>query len=138
MRNLLALIGLFVVLFAAVGWYCGWYTLSIHKSGEGKLQIQTEVNTTKVTHDTSGFFQTLGRVLSEKVEKSSPPATAPGSTPGPVAPTPAPPAPAVPTAPAAAPGGPAAAPIPGQPQTPWFDAGWLFSSGRPPVASPRP
>lgn len=135
MRNLLALIGLCVVLFAAVGWYCGWYTLSIHKSGEGKLQIQTEVNTTKVTHDTSGFFQTLGRVLSEKVEKSNPPAVAPGSTPGPVAPAPAAPVPAVPPV---APGGPAAAPIPGQPPAPRFDAGWLFSSGRPSAASPRP
>jgi hypothetical protein len=111
MRNLLALIGLFVVVFVGVGWYCEWYTLDIQKNSEGKLQIQTEVNTNKVSDDASGFFQTIGRLISEKMEREGTPKTAPGSTPGPAT-SPTPPAP-----------------------TNSFSGGWLFFPQRP--TSPR-
>src|SRR5262245_1157615 len=40
MRNLLALVGLLVVGFAIVGWYCGWYTVSINREPDGNLNIK--------------------------------------------------------------------------------------------------
>src|SRR5262245_43439542 len=86
MRNILALIGLFVVGFAAIGWYCGWYTLTIAKDPDGTLQIKTQVDTDKVIEDSSAFFHKVGAVIGQKAEKNSQPATTPGNTPGPIAP----------------------------------------------------
>jgi hypothetical protein len=90
MRNLLALIGLVVVGFAAVGWYCGWYKLTVTKGSEGKPEIKTTVDTDKVTEDSSAFFKRMEQLVTEKVRpedpKTSPPAVTPGNTPGPIAP----------------------------------------------------
>jgi hypothetical protein len=90
MRNLLALIGLLVVGFAGIGWYCGWYKLSVSKGTEGKPEIKTTVDTDKVADDSAAFFKRMGQLVGEKVRQSDPkggqPATTPGATPGPVAP----------------------------------------------------
>lgn len=43
MRNLLALIGLAVIVFGVVGWYNNWYTISVDKS--------------KVLKDTEKWYQ---------------------------------------------------------------------------------
>jgi hypothetical protein len=80
MRNLLALLGLLVVGFAAVGWYCGWYKLSINREPDGNLQIKTNVNTDKVVDDTSGFFRKLGELAEQRGEKTQP-VTPPAKTP---------------------------------------------------------
>ncbi|MCI0702184.1 MAG: hypothetical protein L0241_13960 [Planctomycetia bacterium] len=135
MRNILALIGLVVVVFAGVGWYMGWYKLNVSKS-EGNLQIQTDVDTKKVGADSSDFMKNVGAVIGSHVDqaaqdaKSSAPNTTPGTTPGPISapqntdpqlpsipvaptpvtPTPMPPGPALPTIPIA--------PIPGMNPTP--------------------
>ncbi|HSQ55584.1 MAG TPA: hypothetical protein VLM40_07545 [Gemmata sp.] len=69
MRNLLALVGLAVVIFAVVGWYCGWYTVSVNRESGGNLQINTKVNTDKVTTDSSAFFQKVGELVGERGEK---------------------------------------------------------------------
>ncbi len=82
MRNLLALVGLVVVGFGAVGWYCGWYKLNVGKDTDGTLQIKTEVDTKRVTEDSSTFFQRVGKVLGER---NSQPASSLGTTPGPIA-----------------------------------------------------
>ncbi|WP_439621660.1 hypothetical protein [Gemmata sp.] len=98
MRNLLALIGLLVVGFAGIGWYCGWYKLSVGKGLNGNLQIETEVKTNKVVEDSSSFFQKVGKIASDKLEKEAKdarPIGAPVATPGPGT------LPSVPTPPAA-------------------------------------
>lgn len=83
MRNLLALVGLLVVGFAGIGWYCGWYKLSVGKGQNGNLQIETEVQTTKVVEDSSSFFQKVGKMAGEQIQKNGQPTSTPGGTPGP-------------------------------------------------------
>jgi hypothetical protein len=88
MRNLLALIGLVVVGFVVVGWYCGWYKLTISKGTDGKPEIKTILDTEKVSDDTSSFFRKVGQLIEEKTPtgadgKATPPAGSPGNTPGP-------------------------------------------------------
>lgn len=82
MKNILALIGLLVVGFAAVGWYCGWYKLSVGKSTDGNLQINTQVDTKKVADDSTAFFDKMGKMIGDRAEQGKP-ASAPGATPGP-------------------------------------------------------
>jgi hypothetical protein len=108
MRNLLALIGLVVVGFAAIGWYCGWYKLTVLKGTDGKPEIRTTVNTDKVTEDSSAFFQRMEQLVNQKVHpddpKSPQPAVTPGNTPGPITPVKG----AVPETPSFVPGKPPA------------------------------
>jgi hypothetical protein len=91
MRNLLALIGLLVVGFAGIGWYCEWYTLSVSKGTKGKPEIKTTVDPDKVADDSAAFFKRMGQLVGEKMQQSDTkggqPTTAPGTTPGPVAPS---------------------------------------------------
>jgi hypothetical protein len=89
MRNLLALIGLLVIAVAAVGWYCGWYSLSVSKTTEGKPEITTTVNTDKATDDTSTFFKKIGQMVSDKAKQSDAPGGDANGTP--VAPPTSPP-----------------------------------------------
>jgi hypothetical protein len=90
MRNLLALIGLVVVGFAGIGWYCGWYKLSVSRGNEGQPEIKTTVNTEKVADDSSAFFKRMEHLVTEKAhqgdQKTPQPAAAPGNMPGPIAP----------------------------------------------------
>ncbi|VTU02350.1 unnamed protein product [Gemmataceae bacterium] len=119
MRNLLALIGLLVVGFGGIGWYCGWYKLSVGKGLDGNLQIETEVKTKKVVEDSSSFFQKVGKIASDKLEKDgkdSQPVSAPVATPGPSAP-------AAPT--------PPAAPAPPVPSDRGGFANWLLAPQKP-------
>ncbi len=110
MRNLLALVGLAVIVFGGLGWYLSWYKLNVAKDTDGNLQITTDVNTKKVENDTSAFWRNASAVIGNNIEKASQeakisaPNTAPGSTPGPVTPpqnvTPDPVVPRMPIAPA--------------------------------------
>jgi len=89
MRNLLALVGLLVVVGGAVGWYCGWFKLSVSKGTDGKPAITTTVDTQKVSDDSSAFFQKVGKLIEEKShqsgtdDKTAQPAVSPGNTPAP-------------------------------------------------------
>jgi hypothetical protein len=126
MRNILALIGLFVVGFGAIGWYCNWYTLKVDRTPEGTLQIKTEVHTDKVADDSGAFFEKLGQIAGEKGDRpgrKSQPATTPGNTPGPVGPV-APAAPLGPVVPATNKDGLKL-------QSGGFDGVWLLSPTRP-------
>jgi hypothetical protein len=88
MRNLLSLIGLVVVGFLAIGWYCEWYQLSVSTGTEGKPEIKTIVDTNKVSEDSTTFFKRVGQLIGDKMQeantKDGPPSDAPGNTPGPV------------------------------------------------------
>ncbi len=84
MRNLLALVGLLVVVGGAVGWYCGWYKLSVSRGQEGNLQIQTEVDTHKVSDDLKNAAEKVGHMVGDKPDNGAQPVSPPVSTPGPV------------------------------------------------------
>lgn len=90
MRNLLALIGLLVVGAGGVGWYMGWYKLSLTRTGDGNLEIKTDVDTNKVTTDGSNLLKNISAAVENKANQAAkdatPPAGTPGATPGPVAP----------------------------------------------------
>lgn len=126
MRNLLALVGLLVVGFGGVGWYCGWYKLSVGKGSDGNLQIETQVQTKKVIEDSSSFFQKVGKIATDKMEKDGSPVSAPVATPGPSAP-----AATTPPMPPAAP----AAPTTSEKKSGL--AGWLLPSHKPTPATGR-
>jgi hypothetical protein len=84
MRNILALIGLVVVILAIAGWYLGWYKLSYTTTPDGTLKIQTDVDTKKVGSDSSEIFKNVGSAISSQADKAaqdartSPPASMPG------------------------------------------------------------
>lgn len=90
MKNLLALVGLAVVLFAGLGWYLGWYKLSVAKTDDGKLQIKADVDAQKVRDDSGSFFKNAAEVIGKKLENSGDAKDAkgaPAGTPGPIAPS---------------------------------------------------
>jgi hypothetical protein len=87
MRNLFALVGVLVVGAGGAGWYLGWYKVSLTKNPDGNLQIQTDVDTKKVSGDSTAFFQKVGQMVSEKVQQTGqngamPPANTPALPPG--------------------------------------------------------
>ncbi|MCI0739431.1 MAG: hypothetical protein L0Y72_10335 [Gemmataceae bacterium] len=51
MRNLLALLGLSLVIFLGLGWYLGWYKIHSSPSADGHRQIQIDLNTPKIKQD---------------------------------------------------------------------------------------
>lgn len=63
MRNLLALIGFMVVLFAGLGWYFNWYTFNIKASTDGKVNIVGDVDTKKMTDDARKFGEKFGNAV---------------------------------------------------------------------------
>ncbi|MCS7022772.1 MAG: hypothetical protein NZ703_14345 [Gemmataceae bacterium] len=71
MRNLFALIGFAVVAFAVIGWYSGWYQLTLSKGEGGKAEIKTVVDTRKVTEDSTAFFQKVAQIISNQANVSS-------------------------------------------------------------------
>ncbi|MFO0822939.1 MAG: hypothetical protein U0792_07445 [Gemmataceae bacterium] len=83
MRNMLALVGLLVVGFGVIGWYCGWYKLHVSKNQQGNFEIETEVQTKKVLEDSSTFFQKVGKMASDQAGKDGQPSGTPAGTPGP-------------------------------------------------------
>lgn len=69
MRNLLALLGLAIVLFFGLGWYLGWYTLAIQAGTDGRQQVRLDVDTKKITEDAK---KGLDRVEKFRDEQSRP------------------------------------------------------------------
>ena len=51
MRNLLALLGLVIVVFFTVGYFRGWYTFNLATDTSGKTNINIGVDRTKVGSD---------------------------------------------------------------------------------------
>ena len=81
MRNLFALIGLLVVGVGGAGWYLGWYKVNFTKNTDGNLQIQTNVDTKKVSGDSAEFFQKVTQMVNDKVQQANQTGTAPAATP---------------------------------------------------------
>jgi hypothetical protein len=68
------------VVVGVVGWYCGWYTVTVNREPDGNLQIKTNWDTQKATNDTSAFFEKVGQLVGERGEKGGPPAKTPAPT----------------------------------------------------------
>jgi hypothetical protein len=51
MRNLLALIGLAVVVFVVVGYTRGWYSFQVSASSDGKSHIAVDVDKNRIVND---------------------------------------------------------------------------------------
>ncbi|CAN5450647.1 hypothetical protein BH11PLA2_BH11PLA2_28570 [soil metagenome] len=83
MRNILALIGLIIVVFVTVGYYRGWYSFQVSASSDGNSHISVDVKTKKITADGKEFGQEAGEKIGEFAEGlknkngSSAPATLP-------------------------------------------------------------
>lgn len=60
MKNLLALIGLVVVLVAGLGWYLGWYKLSA-ESGHVKVDVDTK----EIREDLNKGREAVGNILDQ-------------------------------------------------------------------------
>ena len=63
MRNLLALIGLAVVLFFGLGWYLDWYSFAIQSREDGKKRIELDVDTNKIMTDTKSGVEKVGAII---------------------------------------------------------------------------
>ena len=71
MKNILALIGLVVVVFVGAGWYLGWYKFeSATKTSTGKTNVSIEVNTTKIGSDAKSFHERLADLMHKVEDKA--------------------------------------------------------------------
>ena len=76
MRNLLALIGLAVVIFVGVGYARGWYSFSLTAGSDGKTDINVKVDTVKLKQDAADGAGKVGSAIDGlKSAAAQPPAT---------------------------------------------------------------
>lgn len=90
MRNVLALIGALVIVFAVAGWYCGWYQVGVTKSADGNLRVETNVDTKKVATDAANAWKKVESAVGQQLDRNlpetpaaqvAPPAPVPNSAP---------------------------------------------------------
>jgi hypothetical protein len=72
-RNLLALLGLAIVLFAGLGWYLGWYHVALAPAADGHKKVEFDVDTSKLQSDVSAGLD-KGKQLVDSFRKDSTPA----------------------------------------------------------------
>ncbi len=63
MRNLLALIGLVIVLFFVIGYFRGWYTFQMSTGTDGKTNVNIGVDRTKVGSDFKEGIDKTGEAI---------------------------------------------------------------------------
>jgi hypothetical protein len=95
MKNLLALVGLAVVLVAGLGWYLGWYQIGTEPSASGHRKINVDVNTNKIKQDIKKGEEKVGEYVSKSNSQGG---LSPIPPPTQLPALPAPPTPAAPTA----------------------------------------
>jgi hypothetical protein len=69
MRNLLALLGLLLVIFLAVGYYRGWYDFSTKPGTPGHTSIQIDVNTNKIGTDVENSGKAVGEKIHDLIDR---------------------------------------------------------------------
>lgn len=75
MKNLLALIGLAVVLVVGLGWYLGWYQVATEPTTDGHRKINVDLNTKKITEDVKKGEKVVGGILSPEGKDAPRPST---------------------------------------------------------------
>ena len=78
MRNLLALVGLVLVLFVAVGWFRGWYTFQFSPGKDGRTDFNVSVDTSKMNADRRDGTSKVGDFIDgfKKPDSTTPTSTA--------------------------------------------------------------
>ena len=71
MRNLLAFVGLVVVVFAVGGNYLGWYQFQWKPGKDGKQSFNVEVDTNKIGKDVGSGVERGGQLVKDKLQKES-------------------------------------------------------------------
>jgi hypothetical protein len=77
MRNLLALAATALIVFAAVGWYLGWYSVSSITEPDGHKDIHINLNNPKIAVDVKKAEEELAKKLqqqSQQQQTGGPPA----------------------------------------------------------------
>jgi hypothetical protein len=87
MRNMLALVGLAVVVFAGVGYVRGWYTFSFAAGSDGKTDFNMKVDTKRLEADAADGASKIGQAIENLKSKAD--TTAPTPTAAPPAAQPA-------------------------------------------------
>ena len=64
MKDMLALLGAALVVFAGLGWYLGWYQIASTTDSQGNRHIELDLNAKKIGTDISKAGQTIGNKLS--------------------------------------------------------------------------
>ncbi len=64
MKDMLALLGAALVVFAGLGWYLGWYQVGTSTDSQGNRHIELDLNAKKIGSDISRAGQTIGNKLS--------------------------------------------------------------------------
>ncbi len=63
MKNILALVGLAIVLFVGLGWQLGWYKVATEPTADGHRKINVDLDTKKITTDIKTGTQKVGEVI---------------------------------------------------------------------------
>ncbi len=63
MKNLLALLGFFVVVFAVLGYFRSWYTIDWKTGSDGKVEVKTQFDTQKIGDDSKKGLQKAGEKI---------------------------------------------------------------------------
>lgn len=69
MKNLLALVGLVVVVVAGAGWYLDWYKLGTEPTGSGHTKTEIDWNTDKIKEDGKKVREALSDILDHNGKK---------------------------------------------------------------------
>lgn len=69
MRNMLALVALGLIGFAAIGWFRGWYSVITAPTASGGRNININVNSPKISDDISRSKTKLREFLTSEKEK---------------------------------------------------------------------
>jgi hypothetical protein len=70
MRNLLALVGLLVVLFLGIGYHQGWYNIARQSAPDGTQRFQVDFHSERFTKDTQHVLERGGQFISDLGSKS--------------------------------------------------------------------
>ena len=78
MRNILALVGLAVVVFLGVGYARGWYSFEVNTGRDGKVRVEGDVDLRKVKADGEVAKEKAGDAIDSFRNKNG--STAPAAT----------------------------------------------------------